>query len=121
MNDLDTMRPEVREAIEYLHDAATLGNGTPLDEAAHVRTLCAELLRLVDENKRMRGIIETLDIEGHRRAEKAEAELAALKARIADAPMGVTRVCPYVVCIDIEGDEPYLIAAGKNVRLVVED
>ena len=75
MNDLDTLRPEVREAAEEIDEIlGSFGN----EEWKAIR---AELLRL--------AMIETdaliaLDCEHdwqveHERAEKAEAELAALK------------------------------------------
>lgn len=93
--DIDKLRPEVQAAMEVIagdavctchEDYTSRGMKDPAcnhDLLPYVETIRTELLRLADENKRMRGIIETLDIEGHRRARKAEAELAAMKARIA--------------------------------------
>jgi hypothetical protein len=65
---LHALRAEVWDTLDWIEA-----------EYQEARTIRAELIRLADENKRMRGIIETLDVEGHRCAEKAEAELAEMK------------------------------------------
>ena len=100
MADLDTLRPEVREAIDcavsfVLPSGAT---GTESDGRSWLQTkdrngvhisstgwtvIRAELLRLAKENtSRHANTNEAIDLMGTwiNRAEKAEAELAALKA-----------------------------------------
>lgn len=119
MADLDALRPEVQEAVDAFDIGARMGMTFGNKGWNIIR---AELLRLADENKRMRGIIETLDIEGHRRAEKAEAELAALRAKIEGAPLTTFRRAmlgtPHA-WVEEKFACPEWI--GKCVRLVVEE
>lgn len=82
MNDLDTLRSEVRKAlkrtdvtVEMFDTLVTLNR----DEYDLIRT---ELLHLQREEDRLHKVA----CNQLRRAQKAEAELAAMKARIADAP-----------------------------------
>ena len=92
MTDLDTLRPEVREAVNVFD---TLGTNRPW------RVIRAELLRLAKENADLLSTIELdeqvwvqRDETMHRwieRSRNAEAELAALKARIAEAPIAQVR------------------------------
>lgn len=148
MADLDTLRPEVREAIRDLAIAARLRP----EYQQPVGIIRAELLRL--------ATIETdaliaLDCEHdwqveHKRAEKAEAELAealkanrdcvdhfeqmqaelaALKARIAEAPMAVVQSAPGAIkasfhgygCFEYTAENLQPKLRGKRVRLVVEE
>ncbi|HET9819598.1 MAG TPA: hypothetical protein VFP92_10575 [Rhodanobacteraceae bacterium] len=76
LSALDNLRPEVAAAIRIMSGEAR-GNR---DDAYDV--IEAELLRLAGENASMRHIIETLDVEGHRRADRSEAELAAARETI---------------------------------------
>ena len=115
MIELETLRPEVAAAIRTMCGEA----GGNRDDAYDV--IEVELLRLADENKRMRGIIETLDVEGHRRAEKAEAELAAVRARIADAPVATlvfTGSGGDLMLIWAENPDEWV---DKDVRLLVDE
>jgi hypothetical protein len=96
-NELETLRPEVRDSLRILEAHC---EGPEFWLTPNVQDIRAELLRLADENNRMRGITETLDVEGHRRAERAEAELAALKARIANAPRCTLRRGDHMLQVD---------------------
>ena len=133
-DDLDTLRPEVREAVAAIDKGnGVFVNGDDCDGGIAWATARAELLRLADENARlnkieslateqrlqmedvelylmdvsqpddedapwcdrMKSAIELLvqdcnDAVGQKN--KAEAELAALKARIAEAPVASVRV-----------------------------
>lgn len=94
MIDLNTLRPEVRMALEVCD--------RDLPETWHSQTtqwgvIRAELLRLENENTYIRGIIKDLRAaatEQRVRAVDAEAELAALKARIAGAQVEVRPIPP---------------------------
>jgi hypothetical protein len=62
---------------DHLHDASSL-----------MREASAELLRLAREHKTMRDVLEILDVEGLKaKIARAESELAALRKRIAEAPV----------------------------------
>lgn len=80
MNNLETLRPEVAEAIRLFGAVIEeLGLHDDYESALHV--LCAELLRLTDENARL--LAANRDAMDH--FEQMQAELAALKARIANS------------------------------------
>lgn len=95
------------------------------DTLPYIETIRAELLRLDNDNDRLHKVACTQ----LRRAQKAEAELAALKARIAEAPFAsVQRIPDSIGGIErtytlLEEDAiielPSLI--GKTVRLLVEE
>ena len=83
MTDLDTLRPEVREALDRLVYFLT---GTHNHNDFY--TIRAELLRLADLEKQLRDAYATQHeaLQGWvQRATDAEAKLAALKARIAQS------------------------------------
>lgn len=125
MADLDALRPEVREAVEYMDTG-----GVARIAAGGWRIIRAELLRLTDDNARLR------DPEGEwinrgaldhwkDRAERAEAELAALKARIAEAPVAYltskTGVGPCNVASMAHGVVFDSSSYGKSVRVVLDE
>lgn len=142
MTDLDTLRPEVQKAHVIL-DGEVAPTGKVSYEA--YRAWCvihAELLRLAKENRILEvknsGTLANNLCSDHRDKqagrpclvcllEHAEAELATLKARIAEAPVGVFGLC-------YNGHEPGFLGfpqaidnlpresmLGKRVRLVVEE
>jgi len=105
-----TLPPEVAEAVEYVD---SVFSDTDNGEWACIR---AELLRLTCEEDRLHKVA----CEQLRRAQKAESELAAIKARIAEAPIATL--------VHGQGDELLVLSAedaddwcDKQVRLVVED
>ena len=86
-DELDTLRPEVREAFSRLNQDVHLSPQSFMDWTI----IRAELLRLaaLEQNAKLPDLMaraNRLIARGaaNERAEKAEAELAALKARIAD-------------------------------------
>lgn len=84
MNDLETLRPEVREAINRQDRQKKCDEYCPVCEDR--ATIRAELLRLARYNDALRSkcnVIMSGSTQHLGRAERAEAELAALKARIA--------------------------------------
>ena len=123
MIDLNTLRPEVRMALEVCD--------RDLPETWHSQTtqwgvIRAELLRLENENTYIRGIIKDLRAaatEQRVRAVDAEAELAALKARIAESHVVV--MSGHRICADTQEELALLGAAWicgvRRVRLVVEE
>ena len=103
MTDLDTLRPEVREAMtrleRYLH--ITIG-GKHFRENTYdiIRT---ELLRLTDDCARLVDCINAQPPTRRRlidRAERAEAELAALKQREQDAATALVPKVPTSAMLD---------------------
>lgn len=95
MSELDTLRPEVQEALDEIDDCMRMDiKVVPVGALGVVRTA---LLRLAKENADLLSTIELdeqvwiqRDETMHKwidRARKAEAELAAIKAMIAKAPM----------------------------------
>lgn len=129
MADLDTLRPEVAQALGFMDRNQKYGDGSVC--AGDIDIIRAELLRLTRERDHARQMHAERDEElqdALGRAENAEAELAALKARIAEAPVGVFGLC-------YNGHEPGFLGfpqaidnlpresmLGKRVRLlVVED
>lgn len=136
MSELDTLRPEVREAFLYLDRFENCPSGWT--------TIRAELLRLANENLEFRkdmadvmmaiggsdtrlvvgqspSIQYTAAVSLRHRADKAEAELAALRARIADAPVAT------LVLASSAGDLMLIWAENpdewvdKDVRLLVDE
>jgi hypothetical protein len=118
MNDeLENLRPEVRDALFNVGKRC---------DAEVFDTLTAELLRLTDDCARLVDCINAQPPTRRSlidRAERAEAELAALRAKIADAPITqVTRMAAI-------GGGGYEWAGcrvpdewnAKRVRLVVEE
>lgn len=84
MNELDKLRPEVAAAVRTMSGEA----GGNRDDAYDV--IEAELLRLARENETLIAkcaVLMSLRKRHRARAERAESELAALKRRIADAPV----------------------------------
>lgn len=79
MNELDKLRPEVAAAVRTMSGEA----GGNRDDAYDV--IEAELLRLMEENatwhRRYGAQVEVAEFS-NRRAERAESELAALKAKV---------------------------------------
>lgn len=128
MTDLDTLRPEVRKAVQELDGKAYPGSRTH----EHWLTIRDELLRLACECAMIpRAQLLANFAAANERAEKAEAELAALKARIAVAPV-VT--CPKTLVHAGNTMQTEFLEythecipggcnrwAGKRVRLVVEE
>ena len=127
-DELDTLRPEVREAINDIDSR--------LPDDYWWTTVSTELRRLADECATLKAQsihprAQLLIMLGHAndRAERAEAELAALKARIAEAPAAVVQVAPGAVKASFHGYACFEYAAenlqsklrGKRVRLVVEE
>ena len=112
---LDTLRPEVRRAIESLDVRAD-------EDWSEYFIIRGELLRLAGECAMIpRAQLLANFAAANERAEKAEAELAALKARIADGWLcGVSNdACPgnfdaAIYCLPSR-------FRGKRVRLVVEE
>jgi hypothetical protein len=88
MNDeLEKLRPEVRNAVVGADKAF---NHTGLFAEPYWQTIRAELLRLTDDCARLVDCINAQPPTRRSlidRAERAEAELAALKARIAALPV----------------------------------
>jgi uncharacterized protein YceH (UPF0502 family) len=84
MSELDLLPENVRAAYQHVYrDATKCMDGYSL-------TLCAELLRLAKdcaEHATWRDINEQARFQAQQRAERAESELAALRTRIADAPV----------------------------------
>lgn len=81
---LDNLKPEVREAVEHLDESLDpISLGCCL--RAH-RTIHAELMRLAGIEANAVGDREDADF-WKERATQAESELAALKRRIAEAPV----------------------------------
>lgn len=151
MTDLDTLRPEVREALDDLSYFLT---GTHNHDDFY--TIRAELLRLAGEVTELRALcaatyqaagcyglperfkdalsnaatgerIHDVDVdnlcpvdpvEWVERAEKAEDELAALKARIAASGRKCVHRCPDCRVSHVTTLQRMI---GKRVRLVVED
>ena len=102
-DDLDTLRLEVATALGFIERNLKYGDGTACE--GDVEIIRAELQRLANENADLQ-LRKEVDIEqsveDHKwhcdeedrlrdRAEKVEAELAALKARIAEAPIAQVR------------------------------
>ena len=123
-DDLDTLRPEVRGAVEYcdgIFDDADNGEWA---------TIRAELLRLADSNATLdqalsKHVFRCTELQ--QRAEKSEAELTAIKAKIAEAPTAqlidqgraVQQWCVRATDGSLLALPPAL--SGKRVRLVVEE
>lgn len=79
-DDLDTLRPEVREAWRRMRYASELTKGTVMSSTADMELIFRDHLWLARENKELRDAdIFNLDqqlVEYKQRAERAEAELA---------------------------------------------
>ena len=114
MTDLDTLRPEVRDAINRTDMTVEMFDTLVTVNRDDYDIIRAELLLLAQE---LHGTppIEIYN-EAVERAERAESELAALKARIGEAPVGVVNV-------DDRGCEFVSVDFAENtrVRLVVEE
>lgn len=114
MADLDSLRPEVREALVTVF--AMLPYGQTQDKWRLIR---AELLALTDRvqhlTREMYATGDTYDVM-RTRVGKTEAELAALKARIAEsAHVDVTLGCA------IDGEIPPDLALCKVALVKVEE
>ena len=103
-NELDNLRPEVRRANSFLDSMACSE-----DERAAVHTIRAELLRLVGDLNAACLSRDTFEAKYQcmrERAERAEAELAAIKAEIAEAPWvdaGCLQCLPHGAIINSRG------------------
>ena len=118
MANLDNLRPEVREAVEYCD---SIFNDADNGEWATIR---AELFRLAARNAELEAKatrdhdwVSDLLVEN----KKAEAELAALKAKIAKAPRGMAHksLAPSTVIVSELDDDPSDFG-GVYMRLLVE-
>ena len=86
--DLSALPQPVREAAELFDIDAE--KGTRYTRHDDWQTIRAELLRLTGENAELRSIVERIGHElgiAVHEEHKAESELAALRKRIADAPV----------------------------------
>lgn len=126
-DELDKLRPDVREAVDAFDIGARIGMTFGNKGWNIIR---AELLRLAKENtSRPANTNETIDLMATwiNRAQNAEAELAALKARIAEAPTAqlidqgraVQQWCVRATDGNLLALPPAL--SGKRVRLVVDE
>jgi len=108
--EIDKLPPEVAEAIEALDAMTYAGSRTH----AHWSCVKDHLDRLAEENARLaRANIALIAERDHANLlqRKTESELAALKARTAEAPILVARVvvphacdgAPYLECTDSNG------------------
>lgn len=121
--DIDKLRPEVSGAFVRLAEAS-MRDGYPDNEADYMEVR-AELRRLAKIEKDYGFAI---DCE-RRRADEAEAELAAFKARIATSPIAVVQSAPGAIKASFNGYGCFEYVAGnlqpklrgKRVRLVVEE
>lgn len=124
MTDLDTLRPEVRETIAYEERAVEPGDTLMAVRVTNWELLRAELRRLAEEKHGLREYVHAYGV-AIKRAERAEAELAALKARIAEAevaelPRDFDTTHPMSAGIYITGGTASALI-GKRVRLLVEE
>lgn len=78
MSDLENLRPEVREALDEMDRIARI---IPAQCSDELRIIHAELLRFARENDEW----QTRCLRFQTERDMARAELAALKARIADS------------------------------------
>lgn len=109
MADLDTLRPEVISALDALYNYRFNNEG--FDAAC--KAIRAELLRMAAENAQLRDVLADREMAAH-----ANKEIAALKARIAEAQeCGVVALCGGGASLS---HEPYPSLVGKRVRLVVD-
>lgn len=112
MNELENVGPEVRKAVAlvdfYFNDGAK-GTGWP-----EVR---GELLRLAEDLHYANGVA-SLAMQ-HRDA--AEAELAAIKARIAEAPVATLVISSAAGDLTLVWAENPDDWASKRVRLLVDE
>jgi hypothetical protein len=134
-DDLSTLPQPAREAVEICDRDLPFYTERPSDhwsEPSAWYKVRAELLRLVAENEALRSKCNVLMSGSTRhlgRAERVEAELAALRARIAEAPVAsVQRVSDYMggierqyVCYESDSIIDIPALHNKRVRLVVED
>jgi hypothetical protein len=122
MNDeTEKLRPEVRRIAGLFNDS--LKTRSAFSDGW--RTIRAELLRLADEcaTLKAQSIYPRAELlanfaAANERAEKADAELAALKARIAQAPIA-TLVYGQADMLSVLSAENADDWAGKTVRLLV--
>ncbi len=91
MRDLDNLRPEVREVIFEIECRHNVRGW---------KTVRAELLRLARENDEWQARC----LQFQRERDKAQAELAAVKARIAEAPRADGQRVFDLLCLPIEFD-----------------
>ena len=133
MADLDTLRPEVREAVEYLDAGgtawiakgswgciraellrlatrnaeleakATRDHDWITDLLAENQNAYAELAALKNENAQLRDVLADRDMD-REMAAHANKELAALKARIAGSPRADGQRVFDLLCLPIEFD-----------------
>ena len=117
-DELDKLRPDVREAVDAFDIGARIGMTFGNKGWNIIR---AELLRLAGVEAQLGEVcsIWTRDKESAvrflDRAEKAEAELAALKTRIEEAPVVTINDSGHII-----GDGYVPSLRGKHARLVVE-
>ena len=131
-DDLGTLRPEVRGALERMIVLCSAANKTGKWMRADCDTvIIAELLRLAKaEFELMLALQDRLGVQDEyavvakgwqERAERAEAELAALKARIAEAPVATLVISSAAGDLTLVWAENPDDWASKRVRLVVEE
>lgn len=142
MNELDNLKPEVRGAFVVLARAG-IKNDALWVEACNI--IHAELVRLADQARTNLDMAACMDllrrdciaagaisesvppmfyseavITLHRRAERAESELAALKRRIAEAPTAVVK--QFYANLTLEPfDPPAWALRDKPVRLLLDE
>ena len=125
---VDTLRPEVREAWRRMRYVSELTKGTVMSSTADMELIFRDHLRLAG------SLTARQTIDAISRAERAETELAALKARIAEAVIGKPIECDFenmTVTLQVDasfstnGKPSRLVASfstnGKPFRLVVEE
>jgi|SRR5690348_4538841 len=126
-NELENLRPEVREALAICEIWLPDSDDDGYTNAWY--TIRAELLRLTDENAQLRDVLADRDMDremaaqANKRAAHAEAELAAVRARIAEGVyMGYPVEC-YVGNRCGRLTNPFTPAEwiGKRVRLLVDE
>lgn len=127
MSYLDNLRPEVQEALRILGFGIVQEPSSPFTASLGNRLdlIRVELLRLVDMN----ATIASWYCCNSERLHKVETELAALKARIEDAPMAAVRtvtdgmggITRTYVCRESQSDIGLPSLDGKRVHLVVEE
>lgn len=121
MNELEKLKPEVREALEDIDDCMRMDiKVVPVGALGVIR---AELVRLARDNEALRSkcnVIMSGSTQHLGRAERAESELAALKRRIAEAPTAVVK--QFYANLTLEPfDPPAWALRDKPVRLLLDE
>lgn len=121
-DELEGLAEDVREAIGALYMDGRL-------DLPKLDAVVAELIRLARENAELRESVRKANSQAERferecylhgdRAERAESELAALRKRIADAPVISVSRHPISGVMRAVVSDPNL--DGKRVRLLLDD